>query len=118
MAVAITTQPARDPVFRKRWDAARSRRLHDAADELMFALDALRHLIDRGYEDALDELINLGCGLTEDEPPRRPDVDPDRLAAGRKRLNAAGLEWAAAVQSKAALAQDLRDDLELAPVAS
>jgi hypothetical protein len=79
-------------------------RLQSASDELFWALEGMgrlpQHIYDDdftvGDESALDELINCAFNPRE-EPLVQIGVDPDRLAAARARLHAAGLEWARAV---------------------
>ena len=89
-----------DQEFRNEWDAARTRRLYDASNELFAAIDELSALI--GEERAFDELINTTFG-TQDPPPRR--VDPAQLAVAREHLHSAGKAWAAAVVYVESLAQ-------------
>ncbi len=86
----------RDPQFGAAWNAALSRRMRQASDDLFASIDELVKLTGGDWESAVDELVNVTFDETE-KPPQRPSLDPERLATARERLSTAAGSWAAAV---------------------
>jgi hypothetical protein len=71
-------------------------RLHDASDDLMFAIDELVKLTGGDWEKAIDELVNVSFDVTQ-EAPFRDEINAEVLAAAREHLSSAGRAWAATV---------------------